>query len=230
MKSDGFVYLLALILGLVAPSAWAIDPPHDTVAGCMSCHLVHHSVGASLTTDAINANLCLSCHVSGGSASSKAFINADEALPWPGLPTGTNASGTSHRWDSGVAGHLQFLGGAITRSTGTITSSGVYTGYYAKTYTIQIQTSGAVGTAKFFWSATSPGGATGTNLTTGTNVALDAGIFLTFADGTNNSFQAADTWNLFVHPDLRNPTNTDLLMNLSGGAVACSTCHNQEVL
>ena len=227
-KPGGLVRLFALIFCLVAPSAWAIDPPHDTATGCMSCHLVHHSIGASLTTDAVNANLCLSCHVSGGSASSKAFVNADEALTWPGLPTGTSASGTSHRWDSGVAGHLQFLGGASTRSTGTITSSGVYTGYYAKTYTIQIQTSGAVGTAKFFWSATSPGVGTGTNLTTATNAALDAGIFLAFTDGTNVSFQAGDQWNLFVHPDLRNPTNTDLLMNLSSGAAACSTCHNQH--
>ena len=208
----------------------AIDPPHFGAAygiECASCHVAHHAAGANLTSLAGNANVCMSCHVAGGLASAKAFVSADEALPWPGLPTGTNAAGNSHRWDSSAAGYLQYLGGAATPSTGTITPSGVYTGYYAKTYTIQIQSSGTVGTAQFSWSATSPGGGAGTNLT-GTNVLLDSGIFLTFADGTNVSFQAGDQWNLFVRTDLRDPTTTNLVENLMGGMVACSTCHDEH--
>ena len=221
-----FVAFLALGFSVWMSSAWAIDPPHNTVADCGSCHMAHHSLGTTLTTKDGNGNLCMSCHTSGGSASSKAFGISDQALPWPGLPTGTNALGTSHRWDSGVAGHLMAQS-ATNLSTGTITPVGAYTGYYAKTYTLQILNSGAVGVAQFSWSAASFGGGAGTNLT-GTNVLLDAGLYLSFADGTNTSFLAGEKWNLFVRPDLRNPTNTDLLVSLMNGAATCSTCHNQH--
>lgn len=224
-------YSLALpvmLVGLLALPARAIDPPHNTTASCADCHIGHHADGGMLTRFAVNANLCMSCHVAGGTASAKAFVAADQALPWPGLPNGTNATGNSHRWDSGVAGHLVFLGGAVTPSTGTLASSGVYTGYYAKTYSLQITSSGAVGTAQFTWSATSPGGGAGTNFT-GTNVPLDSGVFLTFANGTNTSFQTGDRWNLFVRPDLRNPTNATLSASLfTGSLVACSTCHDEH--
>ena len=218
--------LAVLVTGLFAASVWASDPPHNTVAGCSSCHVAHHAAGPTLTTNAANANLCMSCHVAGGSASAKAFVTTDQALPWPGLPAGTNAGGTSHRWDSGLAGHLMAVN-TTNLSTGTITLGGAYTGYYAKTYTLQILNSGAVGAAQFSWSATLPGGGFGTNLT-GTNVLLDSGVFLSFADGTNVSFRAGDKWNLFVHPDLRNPTNSNLLPYLINGTTACSTCHNQH--
>ncbi len=220
------VAFLALGFSLLMSSVWAIDPPHNTVADCGSCHMAHHSLGTTLTTRDGNGNLCMSCHTSGGSASSKAFGISDQALPWPGLPTGTNAIGTSHRWDSGVAGHLTAQS-ATNLSTGSITPVGAYTGYYAQTYTLQILNSGAVGVAQFSWSATSPGGGAGTNLTA-TNVLLDAGIYLAFADGTNTSFLAGEKWNLFVRPDLRNPTNTDLLVSLMNGAATCSTCHDQH--
>ena len=216
--------------GSLGVSVFAADPPHygtNNSISCGSCHVMHLAAGAALTTVAGNANACMSCHISGGSASSKAFVAADQALPWPGLPAGTNTAGTSHRWDANAAGHLLFLGGAVTPSTGTITPSGVYTGYYAKTYTIQITSSGAVGTAQFSWSATLPGGGAGTGFT-GTNVLLDSGVFLAFADGTNTSFQAGDRWNLFVRTDLRNTTNTNLLLSMVNGVATCSACHNQH--
>ena len=187
--------------------------------------MAHHAAGPTLTTNAVIANLCMSCHTSGGSASGRAFASVDQALTWPGA--GTNAAGTSHRWDSGAAGRLQFVGGAVTPSTGMITPAGAYAGYYARTYTIQIQSSGLVGAAQFSWSAAAFGGGAGTNLT-GTNVLLDAGVYLSFADGTNTSFSAGDQWNLFVRPDLRNPTNTDLLVRLLNGTAACYTCHDQH--
>ena len=221
----GFVALLALGSGVWVSSVGASDPPHDTVAGCGSCHMAHHAAGPTLTTNAVIANLCMSCHTSGGSASGRAFASVDQALTWPGA--GTNAAGTSHRWDSGAAGRLQFVGGAVTPSTGMITPAGAYAGYYARTYTIQIQSSGMVGAAQFSWSAAAFGGGAGTNLT-GTNVLLDSGIYLSFADGTNTSFSAGDQWNLFVRPDLRNPTNTDLLVRLMNGTSACYTCHDQH--
>ncbi len=208
-------------------SVRAIDPPHLTASVCGSCHIPHFS-NADLTSVAGNANLCMSCHLAGGAAASSAFVSADQALPWPGLPTGTNAVGTSHRWDANAAGHLVSLGGATTPSTGGIIPSGVYTGAFSKTYTLQIATSGVVGTALFNWTATAPGGGSGASLLTGTNVLLDSGVSLTFVDGTNVSFQIGDRWNLFVRSDLRNPTNAILLTYTTNGVATCSACHDEH--
>ena len=215
-----------IVLMSVSPAVFAIDPPHDSdTPFCGDCHAVHHSEGVTLTSVEGNANLCQSCHVPGGSASQHPFVNSDQALSWPGLPTGVSAQGTSHRWDSGPAGHVAFSGGT---STGTIQSSGTYTGAYAKTYTITIASAGNVGAALFNWTATSPGGGAGNNLLTGTNVALNEGVLATFVDGTNGSFQAGEQWRIFVRPDLRSPTNEALATRMVGGVMMCSTCHNEH--
>ncbi len=73
--------------------AVAADPPHSSANSvkCESCHSVHKAAGSSLTNNASNANLCLSCHTSGGSATLKKLSAAMQATP--------GASGTSHRWD-----------------------------------------------------------------------------------------------------------------------------------
>lgn len=216
---------LLLWLGL-AGVMFAIDPPHDSdTPFCGDCHAVHHASGVTLTSVAGNANLCLSCHVAGGKASRQAFLNSDQAQPAPGLPASLPAGGTSHRWDSSAAGRVVFLGG---NSTGTIQPSGTYTGAYAKTFTLTIAASGDVGTATFNWTATVPGGGTGSNLLTGTNVLLDQGVFLAFADGTNTSFVAGDQWRLLVRPNLRSPTNSSLVSRLMNGTIMCSTCHNEH--
>lgn len=215
------VFLTPLAVG-------GIDAPHATDAGCASCHVVHAAPGADLTTVAGDANLCMSCHVVGGVASAKAFVAADQALPWPGLITGVAPAGNSHRWDASAAGHLVFLGGAAMSSTGTIVPTGVYTGAFAKTYTIQITNSGAVGVAAFNWSATTPGGGSGVNVLTDTNAPLEAGVCLQFGDGTNVSFQAGDSWYLFVRPDLRDPTNAELRSYATNGVATCSACHNDH--
>jgi predicted CXXCH cytochrome family protein len=209
-------------------SALAIDPPHLTTSVCGSCHFPHVAAGADLTTVAGNANLCMSCHSPGGSASVTAFVAADQALPWPGLVSGTSPAGSSHRWDASAAGHLQFLGGATTPSTGTLIPVGVYTNVYAKTYTIQIAAAGVVGSATFNWSATTPGGGSGAGVLTGTNSPLDSGVALQFIDGTNISFQTGDRWYLFVRSDLRNPTNSDVVAHTINGVVTCSACHNEH--
>lgn len=191
--------------------------------------MVHKALGgAYLNVVNGNANLCQSCHVSGGSASAKALSNGDQALPGPGLPSGTAAIGTSHRWDSGAAGHTVFLGGAVTPSDGTVKSSGTFTGPYAKTYTLTIVTSGSVGTARFDWVATTPGGGSGSSLLTGTSVTLDQGINAVFKDGTSTSFQANDRWQIFVRTDLRPPTNSTMLSKTTDGQMMCSTCHNEH--
>jgi hypothetical protein len=120
------------------------------------------------------------------------------------------------------------LGGAVIPSTGAIFSSGTYAGAYAKTYTLTISTAGRVGAARFNWSATTPGGGSGSSLLTGTNVALDQGVFLSFQDGSNVSFQVSDSWNLYVRSDLRQPTNTFLTSYWANGVIYCSTCHDEH--
>ena len=216
-------------LALSPATLQASDAPHTNAFGCTTCHMTHGSVfSPGLLTNAA-VNLCLSCHVSGGTASAKPFASSDQALPWPGLPAGTNSSGTSHRWDSGAAGRIVSLGGAATNSTGAISPAGIYTGYYAKTYTLVITNAGSVGTARFNWSATSPGGGGGTNIITTNSVALDQGIFISFTDGTGVSFRVNDRWDLYVRTGLRQPTNTAMLSRLVNGAVVCATCHDQHL-
>lgn len=223
----------ALVLGILAAprGVWAADAPHTNSFDCTVCHMTHGgSFPSSFPTLLTNAavNLCLSCHTAGGLASGKPFAAADQALPWPGLPAGTNATGSSHRWDSGAAGHAVFLGGAGTPSTGTMVPAGVYTGYYPKTYTLIVSNAGSVGTATFNWNATAPGGGGGTNVLTAASVSLDQGISVSFANGTGVSFQANDRWNILVRPDLRQPTNTDMSVRLVNGIADCTVCHDEH--
>jgi len=206
----------------------AVDPPHTFTNNCAACHITHNAPGADLGSVAGNANLCMSCHVSGGSASAKPFANANQAIPWPGLPSGTNAAGNSHRWDSGPSGRVQFIGGAAIASTGAIISGGTNTNYYAKTFTLTITNAGAVGTARFNWTATNPGGGAGTNVLTGSNVALNDGITVTFQGAAANSFQLNDKWNLYVRTDLRLPTDTAMLLRMTNNLFNCSTCHDEH--
>ena len=223
-----FKRLLGVSLSLWAVLALAVDPPHATTNLCASCHLPHFAPGGGITTVGGNPNLCMSCHQPGGTASSQPFAESDQALPWPGLPAGVTAAGTSHRWDASAAGHVAFLGGATTPSTGTLMPVGTFTGAYAKTYTLTIVSAGPVGTATFNWAATTPGGGAGANVLTGANVPLDQGVSVTFLDGSAPSFQAGDKWNLYAMAGLRQPTNTTILARMSNGVVVCSACHNEH--
>ncbi len=224
---------IALVVCVWMPlsvSLRASDPPHDGSKNiqCLSCHQTHNAPGTTLTAVAGNVNLCLSCHMPGGLASAKALVAGNQALPAPGLPAGTTAAGTSHRWDSGPAGHISYGGGAATQSTGLLVPQGAYTGPYAKTYTITITTPGNVGTARFSWTATVPGGGSGTNMATATTVALDQGVSMGFVNGAGTSFQLNDKWNLYVRPDLRAPVTADLAARIQNGQIMCSTCHNEH--
>ncbi len=82
---------------LIGGTAWAIDPPHSGPKNpqtCMACHVAHSAAGVSLTTVNGNANLCISCHTSGGTASNKPFSSTMQAVP--------GVSGSSHRWDGAM--------------------------------------------------------------------------------------------------------------------------------
>lgn len=218
--------LFALAAATVLPpgDALAIDPPHLTNDVCGVCHIPHNAPGGTITAVAGNANLCMSCHTVGGTASSNAFSTANQALPFPGLLPGQAPAGTSHRWDAGPAGHVTVLGTNAT-STGTLLTGGAFTGVYAKVYLLTITNAGSAGAARFNWTATSPGGA-GTNVLTGTNVVLNEGVTVTFVNGTGTPFQVNDQWSIHVRPDLRAPTNTQVLLRLDGGLLTCSACHD----
>ncbi|MFQ5527547.1 MAG: cytochrome c3 family protein [Thermoanaerobaculia bacterium] len=224
--------LLLLLLATWALSpVFAVDPPHQFSAlpadPCESCHVVHTSPGGALTTVDGNANLCLSCHVTGGAAAAFPFDAADQALPSPGLPAGVTPSGTSHRWDSGPSGWVAPDVG--NTSPGTVQSTGAFTGAYAKTYTITIVTGGDVGMARFDWTGSAPGGGGGSNVLTGTGVPLDEGISVDFADGAASpAFVNGDVWRLYVRTDLNLPTTAQMLARLEDGRVMCSTCHDQH--
>ena len=221
-------WLTAAVFAPLTFQAFAIDPPHVTTNLCSSCHIPHSSLGDNITAVAGNGNLCLSCHQPGGSASTTPFVNSDQALPWPGLPAGVTAAGTSHRWDANAAGHVVFLGGAATPSTGTLLPGGTFTGVYRKTYTLTIASAGAVGTATFNWVATMPGGGVGTNVLTGPAVPLDQGVLVAFLEGTAPSFQVGDRWNLHASPGLLPPTNASMLTHMLNGVASCSSCHDEH--
>ena len=69
-----------------------MDTPHwGNGIECSSCHVIHKSPGAQLTSAAGNSNLCMSCHNPAGMAADKPFAESDRAVP--------GISGTSHAWD-----------------------------------------------------------------------------------------------------------------------------------
>ncbi len=228
MNATLLLLLTGLLVAISAAPARALDPPHDPPTHsitCASCHTPHKAPGGAITNVAGNANLCQSCHVSGGLATNKPTPEADQALPAPGLPLGVTPTGTSHRWDSGASGHV--ASDATNTSTGKVQSAGAFTGRYAKTYTVTITTVGDVGVATFSWSDTLGGGATG--LTTGTNVPLNEGITVTFTNGSSSpSFVLNDRWRVYVRTDINQPITVALASRISDGKVKCSTCHDQH--
>lgn len=211
--------LLVLVFASLAlsqgGSAWAIDPPHDQ--DCANCHMPHHAPGVTMTGAMGNANLCMTCHNPVGVAWLLPFVSSDQAFP--------GVQGISHRWDSGVAGFVQ--ADLQNASTGTVVSGGAFTGRYSKTYTITITEPGDVGTARFSWTATVPGGGAAADLQTGTNVVLDEGVTVSFSNGAvTPSFSLGDSWRLETTTDLASPASPTL--RLLDGKAVCSTCHDQH--
>lgn len=161
--------IIGLIMGFVITKAWGMDAPHT--ATCWDCHNTQVKFGNQFGDSFGNANLCASCHQPGGVAHAKSLVESEQAEP---RTSGNSAAhGTSHRWDSTLAGRVVALGDTPKDS---LVTSGLYAGRYAKTYTITINTAGEVGSALFSWTASVPDGGQGTNLITGQEVQLENGI------------------------------------------------------
>lgn len=217
--------LVGCALLITAPTAADNDPPHsfDNSIDCLNCHMPHHAPGQTITAVEGNANLCMTCHNPGGLAAARPFVDADQALP--------GITGTSHRFDSGPSGHVE--PDLTNTSTGSVRSGGVFTGRIERTYTITITTGGDAGTAAFGW--IDGAGTSGAGVT-GENVALNAGLTLTFLPGdTPPDFVLGDRWNLFVRTDLRlpDPVSSDIeerrmASRVADGKVVCSVCHDQH--
>jgi predicted CXXCH cytochrome family protein len=93
----GLIILLVFaVLFAMALQALAIDPPHNPASGvqCNDCHTVMSAGGSSLTKNAVNSGLCMSCHFSGAFASNMAFADAMQATP--------GVNGTSHSWEGAM--------------------------------------------------------------------------------------------------------------------------------
>lgn len=226
MQNQPAMVVFVLMLGfiLTRPVQAFFDPPHNFDANmidCVNCHMLHHSPGGTLNTVAGNSNLCMTCHIPGGLATNFPFADADQALP--------GVRGTSHRFDSGPSGHVE---AALTNtSPGSVSSGGAFTGRIERTYTITITSDGNAGSATFQWVDSEGNNGSGT---TGTDVALSAGLTLTFTDGgATPAFLTNDVWTLHVRTDLRlpdpdEPFEQPLALRIMGGKVVCSTCHNQH--
>jgi hypothetical protein len=87
------VRLLAVVAVAAAPVlAAATDAPHEAGLLCSKCHIGHNAFGSALTNDAVNANLCQSCHVTHPGKFGFPWADEDQAVP--------GESGRSHRWDA----------------------------------------------------------------------------------------------------------------------------------
>ena len=99
MRMKSAICIGLAVLLLAGANAFALDPPHNELSvppiECDSCHIGHGAPGAALTTTVGNANLCFSCHVSGGQASEFPQLSSEQAVP--------GASGVHHRWDAVTA-------------------------------------------------------------------------------------------------------------------------------
>lgn len=90
--------LSAVAAALLVPPARASDPPHWanssglTIDCSTGCHQPHTALGNQLTSLAGNANVCQSCHVGTGSASTLPVNTSDKANL-------TTETGIHHGWD-----------------------------------------------------------------------------------------------------------------------------------
>jgi predicted CXXCH cytochrome family protein len=214
----------AILILFPANPARAQEKPHDL--SCWDCHTSHAGFGDQFDSLDGNANVCLACHQHGGSASAKALNESDQAQPWAGVATNTVPRGSSHRWDAASAGQVISLGAAPAYAVSPV---GTYTGRYAATYTVTIVTAGSVGAARFDWTKTAPGAASGTNVMTSHGAQLDQGLVLDFVNfRPDPAFRPGDSWQIRVRPDLNPPVSPELTWAMSWGKAVCSTCHDQH--
>jgi predicted CXXCH cytochrome family protein len=212
----GVAWALRLLL-TAFPAAAQDDSPHSRAEHitCTVCHINHDSFGNQIGSLDGNANMCLSCHQVGGTATRRALAEHQQAA---------STRGTSHRWDASVSGRVEPAGDLPTEA---LVPEGLYTGRHPASYTITITSAGNSGTARFNWDSSIPGGASAADVLTGEQIPLEFGLRVSFRDQLQSpAFQPGDQWRISVRPRLNFPSHPDLLRKLADGKVVCSTCHN----
>lgn len=229
----GVMGVFSFYAGLLSAS----DPPHTETSDtgwCGKCHTPHSQLnvnvgGAGVPLGRVEgiANLCISCHNTGGRATNKPFISYDQAV------LGAEpAGGWSHRWDSGVGGYVDNYS-VSSGTTGRVVSGIVGGIAYAFTYTtpriyeINVATTGNVGVATFRWRWSQDRGALWSGYSTGTlmttaGIPLDTiatgdkygSIKVSFLNGTFPSFAGSnDVFRVYVRPDISYPQNSAIRLS-----------------
>lgn len=106
-------------------------------------------------------------------------------------------------------------------STGVVTSGGTFTGASGFWYLVEIQTAGALGTARFRWSKDNGVSWMGSNLVTAaTATPLDSGVTVAFSAG---NYSLNERWELSgSYPFLRSALDSG---DNTNGAKFCRDCH-----
>ncbi len=172
---------------------------------CMGCHILHSAFGSSLTASAANANLCMSCHNSTGSASSTAIANGDKAIP--------GTSGNSHAWDVDAVNLVYETVMPINSDMATITDGGkilcstCHDQHNPNTFTKYLRVSNA-----------------GDNICKDCHSPRNVGIYAT--DNVNNrgSHPVGITYDGSDDRFNVSPTSTSLI----SGNIECSSCHQMH--
>ena len=71
-----------------------------SLINCTSCHLKHNAPGVALTNVEGNALLCQTCHITGGAATNKPLVDANNIALFP-------STGNSHAWDVSAVNPLK---------------------------------------------------------------------------------------------------------------------------
>lgn len=109
-------------------------------------------------------------------------------------------------------------------STGVVTSSGTFTGAQSSRYLVEIQTAGALGTARFRWSKDNGTSWMASNVLTAASVVLNSGISANFSAG---NYAVGERWEWYgAWPFLRAPLDSG---DNTTGAKFCRDCHTAWV-
>ena len=226
------IILTAVLVAMVATSAFAIDPPHDATNGvvCANCHYA----GSTINTVGFT-NFCNTCHSPGGKASLHPFAPNDASNIF-GNVTPDGRTGTinqnSHSWGGGLS--VPRAGAVDPTAGNTVTTSPLYyaplTGLncdrcHALHGTIQSATNGfpflrmLKDQDQICFECHSPRKTI--NHTTGSHP-----VTMNYATAIQKF--ARYTTLFQTNPVNANPTNPTSAMQFKGGNLLCSTCHGMH--
>lgn len=170
-------------------------------------------------------------NVSGGTAAMLTFSYRRQLATCPNTSTANvtvQVSSDGTTWASLATYNLNVC------DTSQVAQAFDVTSFITATTQIRFLGAGTAGATDFIYidnvqiESLAPGGG-GTNVTSGSNVVLDEGIAVTFANGTPSpSFRPNDQWTVYANTDINQPSSFALAARIASGKVTCSTCHNEH--